>query len=385
LLITACQEDTPTTNADISIDDAQIIEETFNRNIDLENPYNYANQDIPNYIDDNTEGNPITNEGAALGPALFYDTKLSVTKTVSCASCHQQEVAFGDVAQLSQGVNGLTGRHSMRLINARFADEDNFFWDERANSLENQTTQPIQDHVEMGFSGQNGDPDINDLIDILSAEEYYRVLFTNTFGNETITEQRMQNALAQFIRSIQSFDSRYDAGRATVNNNNQPFPNFTNQENQGKQLFNGNPQFQGGSGVRVGGGLGCQACHQAPEFDIRQNSGNNGVTNVASNSAARDFDVTRSPTLRDMFDPNGNLNGLLMHTGDFTIEDMLDHYNSIDAQDNPNLDNRLARGGGVQLNMTQAERDALVAFLKTLTGTNVYTDEKWSDPYLVGE
>jgi len=225
LLMTACQEDTPITNANISVDDALVIEETFNGNIDLENPENYANQNIPNYIDDdNTEGNSITNGGATLGRALFYDTKLSVTKTVSCASCHQQETAFGDVAQLSQGVNGLTGRHSMRLINARFADEDNFFWDERANSLEDQTTMPIQDHVEMGFSGQNGDPDINDLIDILSVEEYYKVLFTNAFGSETITEQRMQNALAQFIRSIQSFDSRYDAGRATANNNNQPFP-----------------------------------------------------------------------------------------------------------------------------------------------------------------
>jgi len=261
-------------------------------------------------------------------------------------------------------------------------DEDNFFWDERANSLEQQTTMPIQDHTEMGFSGQNGAPDLNDLIDILDAEEYYRILFTNAFGNETITEQRIQNALAQFIRSIQSFDSRYDDGRATVNNNIQPFPNFTTQENQGKLLFSGNPQFQGNGAVRVGGGLGCQACHQAPEFDIRQNSDNNGVTNVANSPNARDFDVTRSPTLRDMFDPNGNLNGPLMHTGEFDVEDMLDHYNSINAQGNPNLDNRLARGGnGIQLNMTQAERNALVAFLQTLSGTNVYTDEKWSNPF----
>ena len=168
-------------------------------------------------------------------------------------------------------------------------------------------------------------------------------------------------------------------------NNNQPFPNFTNQENQGKMLFNGNPQFQGNNGaVRVGGGLGCNACHQAPEFDIRPNSDNNGVTGVANNPAARDFDVTRSPTLRDMFDTNGNLNGPLMHTGEFDVEDMLDHYNSINAQGNPNLDNRLERGNqGIQLNMTQAERDALVAFLKTLTGTNVYTDERWSNPFVV--
>ena len=109
LCFAACQEDTPSGNADISVDDEQIIQATFHGNINLNNPDNYANQNIPNYIDDdNTEGNPITNEGATLGRVLFYDTKLSVTNTVSCASCHQQEHGFSDLNQLSEGVNGLT-------------------------------------------------------------------------------------------------------------------------------------------------------------------------------------------------------------------------------------------------------------------------------------
>ena len=110
-----------------------------------------------NYIDDdNSGGNAITNSSVLLGRVLFYDKNLSVDNTISCASCHQQVNGFGDDARLSQGVDGMTGRHSMRLINARFGNERRFFWDERANSLEQQTTMPIQDHIEMGFSGQGG-------------------------------------------------------------------------------------------------------------------------------------------------------------------------------------------------------------------------------------
>ena len=78
---------------------------------------------------------------------LFYDKNLSIDNSISCASCHQQAAAFGDLATVSTGVDGVTGRHSMRLAYARFGNEDRFFWDERAPSLEAQTTQPIQDHV----------------------------------------------------------------------------------------------------------------------------------------------------------------------------------------------------------------------------------------------
>jgi len=117
----------------------------------------------------------------------------------------------------------------------------------------------------------------------------------------------MQLALVQFIRSIKSFDSKYDQGRDMVNNNNQPFPNFTNQENIGKQLFMQGPQFQGGSGNIIGSGFGCQGCHGAPEFGIDDDSDNNGVIAVANDLTARYFDITRSPSLRDMFDISGNL------------------------------------------------------------------------------
>jgi len=315
--------------------------------LDLNQLENYANQNIPNYInEDNTpNNNPINDAEATLGRVLFYDKNLSVNNTVSCASCHQQQFAFGDPATQSVGLNGeLTGRHSMRLINARFADEDNFFWDERANSLEDQTTQPIQDHVEMGFSGIDGDPGLDSLF------------------------RKMQD-----LRSIQSFDSRYDVGRASVGNNNQAFPNFTNSENRGKALFMNN-QNQGGAN--------CDNCHNPPEFDIAPNRRNNGVIGVAGDPNAQDLTNTRSPTLRDLVNPNGTLNGPMMHDGSLTsLRQVIDHYNAI-PQNNPNLDNRLRDGNQPQrLNLSEQDKLDLEAFLRTLTGNDVYTNPIWSDPF----
>lgn len=199
---------------------------------------NYAAQGKPAYVNkDNTGANAIMDKAATLGRVLFYDKNLSTNNTVACASCHKQEFAFGDTAISSLGVeNGRTERHSMRLINTRYANEAKFFWNERAASLETQTTMPIVDHLEMGFSGQTGRGNITSLITKLNGIGYYKDLFTLAYGDATITEARMQTALAQFIRSIQSFDSKYDIGRAQVGNDAAPFPNFTAQENAGKAL-----------------------------------------------------------------------------------------------------------------------------------------------------
>lgn len=361
----------------ITISDA--VSTTFNGKIDFDNLTNYANQSIPNYITkDNTEGNPITNEAATLGRVLFYDKNLSVSGTVSCASCHQQSQAFTDNEVVSQGVDGTTGRHSMRLVNARFSNEDRFFWDERAVNLESQSTQPIRDHVEMGFSGTNGDPSFDDLLEKMSGIEYYPELFTFVYGDDVITEGRMQTALSQFIRSIQSFDSKYDNGRLQVANDNQPFPNFSIEENEGKQLFLNPPQFT--NGIRTNGGVGCGGCHRAPEFDIDPNSGNNGVISMIGSSEV-DLTNTKSPTLRDIFNTQGVLNSQLMHNGGFpNFESILDHYDNITP--NPRIANRLAPNGiGQQLRLTTDEKQAITSFIKTLSGTNVYTDQKWSDPF----
>jgi len=370
------------TNEIAPIESQTAIQEIFGSNIDLSNLENYANQTIPNYIrKDNTTNNPITDAGATLGRVLFYDKNLSSNNIISCASCHKQAFAFSDDAQVSDGVNGVTDRHAMRLVNSRFSNERRFFWDERANTLEAQTTQPIQNHTEMGFSGTSGDGDINTLIAKLQAIDYYQELFTFVYGDATITELRMQNAMAQFVRSIQSFDSKFDAGRAQVNNDNDPFPNYTAQENLGKQLFITPPQFNN-TGLRINGGVGCSGCHQVPEFDIDPNSRNNGTIGAASGTG-NDLIVTKAPSLRDVVKEDGTSNGPFMHIGaSNSFMTVLNHYDHINLAGNNNLDQRLRPGGNPQnLAMTQNEKEALVSFVRTLAGTDVYVNKKWSDPF----
>jgi len=344
--------------------------------IDLNNLFNYANQDVPDYITkDNTDGNPINDKAATLGRVLFYDKNLSSDGTIACASCHLQAHAFGDPNVQSTGINGLTARHSPRLVNPRFSRETHFFWDERAETLEDQTTQPIQDHIEMGFSGTNGDPNLNDLINHLESIEYYSSLFEFAFGDTEITENRMQLALAQFIRSIQSFDSRFDEGFAQVNNTSEPFPNFTGQENRGKHLFINTPNE----------GTGCADCHIPPEFSITIHSHNNGVITVAGMPGEIDLTITHPPSLRDLVNPDGVLNSPLMHDGSFTsLLEVVNHYNNIpDNPENNNLDTRLTdvNGAPQELNLTENQKQDLIAFLQTLSGTDIYTNEKWSDPF----
>jgi len=386
--ITIVPSNTPagTTTAITTVDPYAAIKLAFGANIDPTVLENYANQGKPAYIVKNNLGNNvITDKTATLGRVLFYDKNLSINNTISCASCHKQNFAFGDTALVSAGVEGgLTIRHSMRLINTRFANEAKFFWNERAASLNNQTTMPIVDHLEMGFSGENGRGSINTLIGKLSTINYYKELFKFTFGDSVITENRIQNALASFINSIQSFDSKYDIGRAQVNNDNQPFPNFTTTENQGKSLFITAPVFNG-AGLRTTGGLGCNACHNAPEFDIDPNALNNGIIGVANSANGIDITNTRAGTLRDITNAAGAINTPMMHTGALrNLRAVINHYNTINLNPrNTNLDPRLRpAGNGQNLNVTEAEIAAIVAFMQTLGGNNVYVNKKWSNPFL---
>lgn len=344
--------------------------------IDLANPDNYTGQGKPNYINkDNTPpNNPVTNKGATLGRVLFYDKNLSANKSISCSSCHIQKFAFGDTATQGKGhLGGLTNRHAMRLVNARFGVEQKFFWDERATSLEDQTTRPVKDAVEMGFSGTNGQGNMDSLISRLHKIPYYKSLFSWVYGDTVISESRLQLALAQFIRSIQSFDSKFDQGLAASGSLTVNFSNYTIQENLGKTLFLAPPPA---------GGAGCQGCHGAPEFDIDPNTKNNGVIATASNPAVADLTNTRAPSLRNLFNPQGQLNGPLMHNGAFkTIDQVINHYNNCPQLPvNTNLDPRLQGPGGV-LNLSLTQKNALIAFLKTLSGNAIYTDPKWSDPF----
>jgi len=358
----------------------------FGTNIDFSNLSNYANQSKPAYItNDNSGTDTLKDTKATLGRILFYDKNLSTNNKISCASCHKQAFGFSDTALVSNGVDGgLTVRHAMRLVNARFSNELKFFWNERAASLEIQTTMPIQDHAELGYSGAVGRGNLDSLLKKLSKINYYKEIFKTVYGDTIVTESRLQESLAQFVRSIQSFDSKFDVGRALTNNNNNFFSNFTSLENAGKALYLTQPVFDG-KGSRISGGAGCNGCHRAPEFDIDPNSRNNGIVGIIG-STGIETDNTRSPSLRDLVKADGTLNARMMHTGQFTsLEDVIGHYNNIPTnRANNNLDTRLRVDGTPnKLNLTATEVAQLVAFIKTLGGTNVYTDKKWSNPFLI--
>jgi len=380
LLLTSCGKTEPT-----PAEPFEAVYGTFGTSIPVEPPYSYSSQ-APAYIQkDNRGGVAIDDKKATLGRVLFYDKALSDNQTIACGSCHQQAFAFSDTAQRSVGLNGgLTGRHSMRLVNNRFAVEQKMFWDERAIDLQAQVVQPIQDHIEMGFSGTNGQPGVSELVTRLQSLTYYRELFAWVYdGDSTVTLDKMGEALTDFVNSIESYDAKFDDGYTNQAALTQPFSNYTSQENQGKALFLAPPNVDV-NGIRTGGGAGCAACHQPPEFDIDPNSRNNGVDHVAGDPASADFTNTRSPSLRDVIGPNGQPNGPMMHTGDFIeFKTVIEHYNEVIPDVNNNtLDLRLRRGPNrLQLELTATERTALEAFVKTLTGSNVYTDARWSDPF----
>lgn len=307
---------------------------------------------------------------ATLGRVLFYDKMLSFNGRESCASCHKQAEDLGDSTRFSKGFDGgLTTAHAMRLANVRYYQPATMFWDKRAASLETQSTMPVQHPVEMGFDATHGG--VAAAVQQLERQPYYRDLFTAAFGDAAINEPRIQGALALFIRSMVSTNSRWDDGAAQVfdatladKGFGKPFPNFTDQENRGKQLF---------MAGRADGGQNCAACHAAPTFALTS-SGNNGLD-------AGETRRLKSPSLK-----NVAKSGAFMHDGRFsTLEQVVEHY-SAGVQGGPGLDGRLKGPDGQPLrpNLPQADKDALVAFLRTLSDPVLAADSRFSDPFREG-
>lgn len=347
-----------------------------------ETPYNYSNIDLPQHFETfevdrtDTEGdNMITDAGATLGRVLFYDKAFSANNTISCASCHDPSAGFSDPLQFSEGFEGgFTGRNSMGLSNARYYENGHFFWDERAETLEDQVLMPIQDPVEMGT-------DLDELVAEIQEMEYYPYLFEQAFGDEEITSERISLALAQFVRSIVSFESPYDVGLEGANGNRDAnFSNFSVLENQGKALFFGR--------------AGCDRCHETDLFIMPEarNIGldmeytDQGLGNVTGLES--DNGKFKSPSLRNI-----EFTAPYMHDGRFaTLEEVVDFYNT-EVEDHPNLAPQMRVPSGPpgtpvdpnaeiqRLDLTDTEKAALVAFMKTLSDPNCLNDVKYSDPF----
>lgn len=340
-------------------------------------PFNYASPALPAYLVNgpipaqrNTPAdNPVTNWGASLGRVLFYDTRLSANHAIACASCHVQARGFSDPQVLSRGFQGgLTGRHSMGLLNAAYYPNGRSFWDERAAALEAQVLVPIQDTVEMGMS-------LELLVARLEAISWYPALFERAFGTPVVTSDRIARALAQFVRSMVSYQTKFDAGRGTLppqaNLAQAVFPNYTPQEQLGKALF----FDQRGN---------CAACHGTETFTA-PGPRNNGLDLIPADLGVAG--VTGNPALAGHFKVP-SLRGVAerapyMHDGRFaTLEAVIDHYSTgvqASATLSPQL--RTPTGDPRRPNFTPQERAALVAFLGTLSDPVLATDPRWANPF----
>jgi cytochrome c peroxidase len=332
-------------------------------------PYRYADVALPVHFtrdaarrfDNTPPDNAVTDQGATLGRVLFYDTRLSANNTIACGSCHVQKHAFADPNRFSRGFKGgSTDRHAMNLVNVRYHPRARFFWDERGGNLEQMVLLPVENHLEMGL-------DLTKLSAILARDARYPDLFAKAFGDSQITNDRISRALAQFLRSMVSYQSKYDEGRAHARAVGDDFGNFTAQENRGKALFLRN----------------CSLCHlpeqQEAHFIMIEpvNTGLDEDTQHADGGVGditlspRDMGHFKSPSLR-----NVEVASPYMHDGRFaTLEAVIDHYSS-GGKNHPNKDVRIQ-----PLHFTDSEKAALIVFLKTLTDPTFLADPKFADPF----
>ncbi len=347
-------------------------------------PYNYADQKYPKHVlalaaefDNQRSTNPITNHGATLGRVLFYDKRLSSNSTIACGSCHQQRFAFTDPNSVSRGFNGESGsRNSMSLVNVRYHRSGRFFWDERADSLEAQVLMPIIDPLEMGHT-------LPSVVGSLCKDEMYSRLFELAFGDSEITQERIAKALAQFVRSMTSFDSRYDQGLSKVGDPLADFQNYSEEENLGKAQFFGRGR--------------CAECHLPPmslggklvaQFAFFQLTDPmvNGLDADGENVDAGVGQVTRKMQDVGKFRAsslrNIELTAPYMHDGRFrTLDQVIEHYNW-SVKPHQNLDTRLQDFSANGMALPEVEKVALAAFLKTLTDDRFIRDPRYSDPFL---
>ncbi len=360
-------------------------------------PFNYSNIQFPDTFTDYVFGfnntptdNPITDHGVTLGRILFYDVNMSVNNTISCASCHLQEFGFSDNKVKSEGFDGgATFRNSMGFANAGFYSAENFFWDHRAATLEDQVLMPIQDQVEMGMT-------LEGLVEKIGALDYYNPLFENAFGSNQVTTDKISKALSQFVRSIYSFNSKYDEGIEVTKNIFIDFPNFTAQENLGKDIFNGKLTPEA-----IGTCVTCHLPNAVPlHFEQPIPEGANQVIfsgaepdnigldidiNVEDNGVGANLDILslyghfKSPSIRNI-----EVTGPYMHDGRMeTLEEVVEHY-STEVLPHPYLSAHMkdSEGDPRHLDLTPEESAALVAFMKTLTDHVLLNDEKFSDPFV---
>ncbi len=299
------------------------------------------------------------NKVATLGRVLFYDGHLSLNNAISCGSCHKQSIGFCDNATFSTGYEGhLTKRNSPGINTLTFAGS--LFWDGRENNVFNLSLRPITNHVEMGID------DPATLPDKLAALPYYGQLFKSAYGDNTITVEKITVAIGAFINSIASVKTRLDAY------NQGDKSAISAQEIYGMNLFN--TKYNCGTCHNGGGGY-----YGGGSFkDIGLDESYTDLGRGAITGNASDNGTFRIPNLR-----NVAITAPYMHDGRYkTLGDVLDHY-SHGIANSQNLDPFLkdAKGNPLNMNISDDEKKAIIAFLNTLTDYTMITDPKFSNPF----
>ncbi len=299
--------------------------------------------------------NPLTVEGVALGRSLFYDERLSDDGSMSCSTCHLQGSAFSDPRRFSIGTNGAEGsRNAMAIVNLAWST--NLFWEGRRHSLESQAHDPVTNPIEM----RNTWPVV---VSRLQNTTEYPSMFQAAFGTSTIDSNLVVKAIAQFERTLVSFNSRFDRfyyGGDTAA--------LTAQEKFGFLEF------------RTEGS--CSRCHTIGLF-TDDHVRNNGIDHVPVDSGlavitgvATDVGKFKVPTLRNI-----DASTPYMHDGRFdqTI-DAIQFYNNHIFTSTPNVDPILFVLQHQHGTLDENEQLAIVAFLSTLTDQEFLTNPAFSAP-----
>ncbi|MEN9699159.1 MAG: hypothetical protein RLZZ301_357 [Bacteroidota bacterium] len=327
----------------------------------LEIPGHFPDMIIPS-------DNPMTQEGVELGRWLFYEKRLSGNDSMSCASCHMPSHSFSDPHQFSTGIDGIQGnRQSMALINLGW--DQFYFWDGRAASLEKQILGPVPNPIEMHQSWP-------DAVYKLTLDLDYRNRFFRAFGEPGIDSIKVSKAIAQFIRTMISANSKYDVMYKYENGFS-----LTSQE-QGVLQSVDAEEWAGYDLFKSLNGADCFHCHNGPLMRVKKYS-NNGLDATFTDKGRgaithnpEDDGKFKVPTLRNIA-----LTAPYMHDGRFaTLDQVIDHYSS-GVHGSSTIDPLIeyASQGGVQL--TTEEKYLLKKFLLTLTDYSFTTNTKFKDPH----
>ncbi len=340
-----------------------------NTDTDGDNNIETVNTTVQNYADYVAQApqewqdivGPINNELATLGRILFYDSRLSSNNQLSCAGCHAQPAAFGDDRtnnRTSAGVNGRTGKNTPQLTNVALHPGGRMFWDERAEHLIDQADGPIVSTVEMNET-------FPALLFELGETDFYEPLFINAFSDtpgNNITRERIQAALAEFEKTLLSFNSPFDNGQ--LNALQQAGLNDYNQ---------GNNQ--------------CSNCHgvadEGASFNMVENAG------VAAGGGTGEFPQRIDIGLIDD-DPTttsfkvGSLRNVAV-TAPFTHAGQLNNLNALlnfyDGGNNGPIDRATTDPRVQNINLNNGERQSIRAFLESLTDNSFLENPLFSNPF----